>query len=163
MLMKQVSKSAIAVATFACASIFSFGWSEQGSPSLAVDAAQARVGRPLTPVSYAGVARRQTRRAVYGYGVAGAAAVGTAAVVAATAPGYREWGNTTPAGNNWMGAYAAQNDPYFGQPYYVHRAYHGQSPYYGYSGWSDYSTRNSIRCTPGGVITLDDGHTYTCQ
>jgi hypothetical protein len=27
-------------------------------------AAQARVGRPLTPVSYAGVARRTTRRAV---------------------------------------------------------------------------------------------------
>jgi len=29
-----------------------------------VAAAEARVGRPLTPVSYAGVARRTTRRAV---------------------------------------------------------------------------------------------------
>lgn len=37
--------------------------------------AEARVGRPLTPVSYAGVARRTTRRAVYG-GAAAAAAAG---------------------------------------------------------------------------------------
>ncbi|WP_454649770.1 hypothetical protein [Bradyrhizobium liaoningense] len=34
--------------------------------------AQARVGRPLTPMSYAGVARRTTRRAV-AVGAAGAA------------------------------------------------------------------------------------------
>jgi hypothetical protein len=35
--------------------------------------AQARIGRPLTPMSYAGVARRTTRRAV-AVGAAGAAA-----------------------------------------------------------------------------------------
>jgi hypothetical protein len=35
--------------------------------------AEARIGRPLTPMSYAGVARRTTRRAVY-VGAAGAAA-----------------------------------------------------------------------------------------
>ena len=35
--------------------------------------AQARVGRPLTPVSYAGVARRTTRRAVAVGAAAGAA------------------------------------------------------------------------------------------
>jgi hypothetical protein len=34
--------------------------------------AQARIGRPLTPMSYAGVARRTTRRAV-AVGAAGAA------------------------------------------------------------------------------------------
>jgi hypothetical protein len=44
-----------------------------------VSSAEARVGRPLTPMSYAGVARRTTRRAV----AVGAVAVGTAAVVAA--------------------------------------------------------------------------------
>ena len=44
-----------------------------------ISSAEARVGRPLTPVSYAGVARRTTRRAV----AVGAVAVGTAAVVAA--------------------------------------------------------------------------------
>jgi hypothetical protein len=32
---------------------------------LVVSPAQARVGRPLTPISYAGVARRTTRRAIY--------------------------------------------------------------------------------------------------
>jgi hypothetical protein len=37
-----------------------------------VSQADARVGRPLTPMSYAGVARRTTRRAV----VAGGAAAG---------------------------------------------------------------------------------------
>jgi hypothetical protein len=36
----------------------------------------ARIGRPLTPMSYAGVARRTTRRAVVG----GAAVAGAAAV-----------------------------------------------------------------------------------
>ena len=40
--------------------------------------AQARVGRPLTPVSYAGVARRTTRRAV----AVGAAATPAPVVVA---------------------------------------------------------------------------------
>ena len=35
-------------------------WSEGGP----VSSAEARVGRPLTPMSYAGVARRTTRRAV---------------------------------------------------------------------------------------------------
>ncbi|HSI17079.1 MAG TPA: hypothetical protein VK980_04870 [Sphingomonas sp.] len=42
-----------------------------------VSTADARVGRPLTPVSYAGVARRTTRRAV-AVGAAGVA-VGAAA------------------------------------------------------------------------------------
>jgi len=49
-----------------------------GESSL-VSSAEARIGRPLTPMSYAGVARRTTRRAV----AVGAVAVGTAAVVAA--------------------------------------------------------------------------------
>jgi hypothetical protein len=44
--------------------------------------ANARIGRPLTPMSYAGVARRTTGRAVYGAAAVGvgAAAVGAAAV-----------------------------------------------------------------------------------
>jgi hypothetical protein len=41
----------------------------------AVTTAEARVGRPLTPMSYAGVARRTTRRAV-AVGAAGAVAYG---------------------------------------------------------------------------------------
>jgi len=44
-----------------------------------ISSAEARIGRPLTPLSYAGVARRTTRRAVtYGAAV-GAAAAGAAA------------------------------------------------------------------------------------
>jgi hypothetical protein len=41
---------------------------------LSVASAEARVGRPGTPMSYAGVARRTTRRAVYGTAAVGAAA-----------------------------------------------------------------------------------------
>jgi hypothetical protein len=43
------------------------------SPADFVSRAEARIGRPLTPMSYAGVARRTTRRAA-AVGAAGAAA-----------------------------------------------------------------------------------------
>jgi hypothetical protein len=49
-----------------------------------VSAAEARIGRPLTPMSYAGVARRTTRRAVYSTAAAAAAA---GATYYATRPG----------------------------------------------------------------------------
>jgi hypothetical protein len=39
-----------------------------------VSQAEARIGRPLTPMSYAGVARRTTRRAVVATGAVGVAA-----------------------------------------------------------------------------------------
>jgi hypothetical protein len=48
-----------------------------------VSSAEARIGRPLTPMSYAGVARRTTRRVV-AYGAAAGVAVGAAAGYAAT-------------------------------------------------------------------------------
>lgn len=57
-----------------------------GPLMLGGDAAHAVVGRPLTPVSYAGVARRTARRTSYGYGAPyGGAVVAGAAVGAATA------------------------------------------------------------------------------
>src|SRR4051794_39757156 len=43
-----------------------------------VGQAHAIIGRPLTPLSFAGVARRTTRRAVYGGAAYGAAAYGAA-------------------------------------------------------------------------------------
>jgi hypothetical protein len=49
-----------------------------------VSTSDARIGRPLTPMSYAGVARRTTRRAVYGTAAAAAAA---GATYYATSPG----------------------------------------------------------------------------
>ncbi|UGY05426.1 hypothetical protein [Bradyrhizobium quebecense] len=154
-----VRNTAIALSTFACATLFSITWSEQGGISASVESAQARVGRPLTPMSAAGVARRHTRRAAYGYGVgAGIAATAAVATAAATAPVYAGWGT-----NNWTDAYAAQTDPHFGKPYYPARAYYGGSPYYGYAGWSDYKAANGITCEPGTMTKMADGHTYVCQ
>jgi hypothetical protein len=47
-----------------------------------VSSAEAIIGRPLTPLSYAGVARRTTRRAVAAGAVVGAAAAAAPVVVA---------------------------------------------------------------------------------
>jgi hypothetical protein len=143
--MKHVRRAALAASAVACAALFSFGWSEQGGISLSVESAQARVGRPLTPVSVAGVARRQTRRAVYGAGIAGAAVVGTAAAVAA-APYYGGAGY------------------YSGGPYYQGAQYYARGPYaaYGYPA-QDYATRNGFVCQPGTLTKLDDGRMYPCQ
>src|SRR6516225_8704319 len=63
---------AIATSAFACATLLSFGWSEQSGVSLSVESAQARIGRPWTPLSVAGVARRHYRRAAVGAAVVGA-------------------------------------------------------------------------------------------
>lgn len=172
--MKRMSLTTVAIATstFACAVLLSFSWSEQRGVSLSVDSAQARVGRPLTPMSVAGVGRRQARRSVYGAGaygagaVAGAAAVGTAAAVAATSP--LGWGGTPYYNSNVRGANAA----YYGGPgmieglgtrHYAVTAYYGGAPWYGYNGWDDYAARNSIKCRPGSLIKLDDGLMYNCQ
>jgi hypothetical protein len=154
--MKKVRKATIAVSAFACAAILSFNWSEQGGISMSVESAQARVGRPLTPVSVAGVARRQTRRAVYGAGIAGAAVVGTAAAVAA-APYY---GSGYSAG----GPYYGRAGYYAGGPYYQGAQYHTGDPYaaYGYQE-QDYAKRNGFVCQPGSLVTLDDGRQYPCQ
>lgn len=53
----------------------SFRWSPANTLSLSLDRADARIGRPLTPGSFAGVNRRVHRRAYYG-AAAGAAAAG---------------------------------------------------------------------------------------
>jgi len=96
--MKQPSlgKAAIAVSVFACATMLSFDWTGQNGVSLSVESAQARVGRPLTPVSVAGVARRQGRRAAIGAAAVGAGVVGAGVAAAgyygATAPYYGSGG-----------------------------------------------------------------------
>jgi hypothetical protein len=140
---KHVSKAVIAVAIFACSAFLSFGWSEQKGLSLSIERAQARVGRPATPASVAGVARRQTRRAYYGAAAVGAAAVGTAAAVGAAGyyggPGY-----------------------YAGGPYYPTTGYYGGGPYYGQP-VRPYAGPNGFVCQPGSMVTLDDGRTYPCQ
>ena len=57
-----LKRTAIATSTAACVALLSFSWSEQRGVSLGVESAQARVVRSSTPVSVAGVARRQSRR-----------------------------------------------------------------------------------------------------
>jgi len=51
-------------------------------PGSLITEAHAIIGRPLTPMSYAGVARRTTRRAYGAYGVYGAPVVVAPVVVA---------------------------------------------------------------------------------
>ena len=55
-----------AAAALVCGILVSVQWPQGSGVTLSIDSAQARVGRPLTPVSAAGVARRTTRRAVVG-------------------------------------------------------------------------------------------------
>jgi hypothetical protein len=134
----------IATSTFACAALLSFNGSEQRGLSLSIESAQARVGRPLTPVSVAGVARRQYRRGAYGYGAGvvgaglGAAAIGTAAAVgAATSPW--GWGGDP----NYAGTGYYAGGPYYGGGYdgvYANRSYVTGRPtllprYYGGGAW----------------------------
>lgn len=56
----------------------------QGNSASLVSSAHAIIGRPLTPLSYAGVARRTTRRAVAAGAAVGAAAA--APIVVAPVP-----------------------------------------------------------------------------
>ena len=64
---------AVAATTALAAGLFWNG--ESALDNGLVTSAEARVGRPLTPMSYAGVARRTTRRAVaVGAGAAAAGA-----------------------------------------------------------------------------------------
>ena len=128
--MKQsLKKITLAGSTLVAATLFSFGWSEQSGVSLSIDKAEARIGRPLTPVSVAGVARRQTRRAVYGAGVVGAgaaavgtaAAIGTAGAVAATSPNWGWGGNPYQTGTGY----------YAGGPYYGGSVRGARAAYYG--------------------------------
>ena len=74
--MKQIGLKAMLAATVIVFGVSgSVDWSHDNGLSLSIEAAQARVGRPLTPVSVAGVARRTTRRAVVGGAAVGAAVV----------------------------------------------------------------------------------------
>jgi hypothetical protein len=77
--MKKLSVLGAALGALLCTAPVSLHWSPAGTVSISVDKAAARVGRPLTPGSVAGVHRRVNRRAYYG-AAAGAAAVGAAAV-----------------------------------------------------------------------------------
>ncbi len=170
--MKQMGLTTVFIgaSTFACAALLSFGWSEQRGLSLSVESAQARVGRPLTPLSGAGVARRQTRRGVYGAGAVGvgaagvgAAAVGTAAAVAATSPNWG-WG-----GGSYTGAGYNAGGPYYrgyaGGPYYGGGAWGARAAYYGAYGNNAYGNNyNSYAAYNGNdTVAVADAVAYCSQ
>lgn len=114
--MKTSSLFGIAAgAVMLAATPVSLHWSATPLPSVTLDKADARVGRPLTPMSVAGVHRRAYRRGAYGYGAGWAPAVGLGVGAAALA----------------AGAYAAS-------PYYGNSAYGSGYPYSGSYGYSSY-------------------------
>jgi hypothetical protein len=86
---KSMTRAKIRLLRFALAAMAGAGClfvSDRISPTNSgslIAEANARIGRPLTPMSYAGVARRTTGRAVYG---AAAVGVGVAVGAAAVAP-----------------------------------------------------------------------------
>jgi len=105
-----------------CAAPFSLRLSPAGQVSLSMDTASAVIGRPLTPMSVAGVNRRAHRRAYrhgyYGYGYGG-----------------HGYGYNRP----WRYGYGTyQPYGYAYQPYNQYRSY--QQPGYGngYRNWTEF-------------------------
>jgi hypothetical protein len=86
--MIRISKTLVRLSTVTIVGAAALLWNGQ-SPldpdATLVSSAEARIGRPLTPMSYAGVARRTTRRAV-AVGAVAAGAVYAAPVVVAPVP-----------------------------------------------------------------------------
>ena len=84
--MKRTTDRVIRLALATAAGVASLFVSE--NPSLTISdsllsQAQAVIGRPLTPLSYAGVARRTTRRAAYAGAAVGVAAAAPVVVAPA--------------------------------------------------------------------------------
>lgn len=72
--MKNSSRRIRLLTAAVAAFVAGLSWAGTNTASTGfVASAEARVGRPLTPMSYAGVARRTTRRAVAVGAAAGAA------------------------------------------------------------------------------------------
>jgi hypothetical protein len=83
--MTRTSKTFVRLSVAAVLGGAAFMWSGQltlNPASSLLSSAQARIGRPLTPLSYAGVARRTTRRAVAAGAVAAGAVYAAPVVVA---------------------------------------------------------------------------------
>jgi hypothetical protein len=136
--MKPRARTAIATSAAVCATLFSFNWSEQRGVTLSVESAQARIGRPLTPFSVAGVARRQYRRSVYGYG-AGVVGAGLAAGAIGTAAYY---GGGPYVGTGWgyPGGYYGS----YGYPGGYYGSYGYPGGYYG----GGYANRSYVTGRP---------------
>jgi hypothetical protein len=85
--MKKMSVigATLVAAAVLCAAPISLHQSQDKGLTLSVDKARARIGRPLTPGSIAGVHRRYERRAYYGQGYYGQGYYGHSGHVASQA------------------------------------------------------------------------------
>jgi hypothetical protein len=111
---KSITVGATAlIACILCATPLSLRVSPEGNVSLSVDSASAVIGRPLTPMSVAGVNRRAHRRA-YRHGYYGS--------------GYGAYSNPYRYG---YGTYAARPYGYGGYASQPYNRYY-QQPYSGY-------------------------------
>lgn len=123
--MSKLSQFAASVgAALVCAAVpASFNWSPANTTLFSLDMAEARVGRPLTATSVAGVSRRVHRRG-YRRAAVGAAAVGAAAYGVGSYYG----GYGYPASS--YGSYSYS----YGYPGYSYGSSYGY-PAYGYGGY----------------------------
>lgn len=76
----SIKRMLLIAAVFGLGLLGSIDWSKDDGIELSTQGAEARVGRPATPGSVAGVARRTTRRSVAVGAAAGAAAASTTCV-----------------------------------------------------------------------------------
>ena len=120
-----------------CATPLSLRLSPEGNVTLSVDSASAVIGRPLTPMSVAGVNRRAHRRAYrhgyYGYGY------GPNSYYGSQYYGSQYYGSNYGTYRPWFGSgYGYANRYGYGyQPSYRYRY---QQPYYGYGNrhWTEF-------------------------
>jgi len=120
----------IGVAALLTAAPFSLQWSQK-NVALSLDSADARIGRPLTATSIAGVHRRAYRRAYRSAVYAGAAGYGYGL--------YSGYGYPAYSGYYAPQSYSGYSAPY-SSPYsnYAPYSYYRQ-PYSGfYGGWRYY-------------------------
>jgi hypothetical protein len=111
-------------------------WSTATIPTVSLDQAAARIGRPLTPMSVAGVHRRAYRRGYYGGGlrprVGFGLGMGALAAGAAAAPYYGGYSSPYYGYSGYYPSYG-YGGPYaaYGRGYYRPHVYHG----YGWRRW----------------------------
>ena len=112
-------------ASILCTTPLSLRFSPEGNVSLSVDSASAEIGRPLTPMSVAGVNRRAHRRAYrrdyYGHGY------GTYQPYSYYGSSY--YGSGYGTYGSWFRSGYGNRLGYAYQPY---NRYQYQQPYYGY-------------------------------
>ena len=121
-------------AALLAAAPFSLQWSQK-TVALSLDSADARIGRPLTPLSIAGVHRRAYRRAVYGtaaYGVGSYYGASGYPGYSYGSYGYPAYGYGSYASSYGYGPYASGYRGYGYRSLYASAAYPG----YGYGGWA---------------------------